>query len=686
MTPSNIVALADHMTVPAPISGIDARQNMHAKIFPRLVIAETGKVVFASEGFEQMSKTPALTLQNKFLKDIATFIDPDMALREQPFSGLMETPATGDPWCAAIQNGQHAVQITGREAEIFYFQFEWMRVGDGARYLVMTHAQPGQTPETLSIAETEQLIGGRPPVTETKTAKTTSQKWHVRDIFNATEQAAIARDTATFMDLSDDIMIRGDRNGMFQSVNAAFFIKLGYNPAQMQTMNMIDIIAPDDRATVRSIFLSLMRGDIPYERVAFEARVTGVNGTTHWMDWRLKRHDETVFILCRDLTAFKTHETTLLRQQRQLSEAEAIAHMGYWHWKVGEQTITWSNEIYRIFGVRAADFSPTMDNINHALHRRDVGRIMQAFQRALIEQNSYDMDFRITRPNGDIRHIRCEGRCEKDDNGEVVALFGIMQDMTERMQTEQELRQAKDAAERAYAAKSQFLANMSHELRTPLNAIIGFSEMMQRQLLGPIGTERYLEYIDGIRQSGEHLLDLIADILDMSKIEAGKYTLDLDTLNLAKVTRLAAHMVEGRAREACVDLTTNEFADDIPIMADRRAILQMLLNLLSNSIKFTEPGGSVRLTLETQDNYIVLKVVDTGIGIPANMLHAITKPFEQAANHYTRSHEGSGLGLAITKELVELHGGKLEIQSEVGKGTSVTVVLPVDKNITTNGL
>src|SRR5690606_20182156 len=158
------------------------------------------------------------------------------------------------------------------------------------------------------------------------------------------------------------------------------------------------------------------------------------------------------------------------------------------------EDIVFSDEIYNIFGVDKKTFVPTLDNVNAMLHRRDVGRLMQAFQRAIIEQNNYDMDFRIIRPDDEIRYIRCEGKCELDEDGDVIALFGIMQDMTERTLYERQLKEAKDSAERAYAAKTQFLANMSHELRTPLNAIIGFSEMMQRQLLGPIGTEKYIDY------------------------------------------------------------------------------------------------------------------------------------------------------------------------------------------------
>src|SRR5690606_34605642 len=208
------------------------------------------------------------------------------------------------------------------------------------------------------------------------------------------------------------------------------------------------------------------------------------------------------------------------RREQELSEAQKLAHMGHWRWTVGNTRIEWSEHLYDIFDIQDPDFVPTLDNLNGLLHRRDIGRMMQAFQRAIIEQNNYDMDFRVVRADGTMRYVRCEGRCELDDEGDVIALYGVMQDITEQTEHEMELREAKDAAEQAYAAKSRFLANMSHELRTPLNAIIGFSDMIQRQMLGPLGSDKYVDYATSIKESGEHLLDLITDILDMSKIEA----------------------------------------------------------------------------------------------------------------------------------------------------------------------
>jgi two-component system cell cycle sensor histidine kinase PleC len=168
----------------------------------------------------------------------------------------------------------------------------------------------------------------------------------------------------------------------------------------------------------------------------------------------------------------------------------------------------------------------------------------------------------------------------------------------------------------------------------------------------------------------------------MSKIEAGKYTLDVEEFNLYKVIHLAAHMIEGRALDAQVKIiSTIPEKDGLMIVGDRRAIMQMALNVLSNAVKFTKPGGEVRISCTEHKGMITMRFVDTGIGIPASKLRYVTKPFEQAANSFTRNHEGTGLGLAITKELAELHGGKLELESTVGIGTIVTITLPLKAKI-----
>ena len=482
-----------------------------------------------------------------------------------------------------------------------------------------------------------------------------------------------------FLNMSHDLMAITEEHGHFIKTNYTFNTVLGYWDKDLHDKSFLDLIYSEDRPSVRNALQHLSRaGNDPMNIIDIEARAVTKSGEVRSLEWRQKLSGGRVYIVGRDITAIKSHESTLRKQQQQLKEAQAIGHIGHWYWPVGAEHIEWSDEIYRIFGVGIDDFIPTFESVNDLLHKRDLGRLMQAFQRAIIEKNNYEMEFRVVRPDGKLRYVRCQGKCEMDDGGQVVALFGVMQDITQRTLYEDELREAKENAERAYAAKSQFLANMSHELRTPLNAIIGFSEMMQRQLLGPIGTEKYLDYITGIRESGEHLLDLISDILDMSKIEAGKYEPDLEELNMAKIIRLAIHMMEGRAQEAKIKLKLDIDDEDLQIIGDRRAMMQVLLNLMSNALKFTDASGWVKICCKAGKEKVTIKVQDNGIGIPANKLRYIMRPFEQAANSYSREHEGTGLGLAITKDLVELHGGTIDIDSTVNVGTTVTVTLPYD--------
>lgn len=493
-------------------------------------------------------------------------------------------------------------------------------------------------------------------------------------------------DHNAFAALTHDLLVVCTHDGVVLRHNAALkqlFKTTRKDEGWGDRVNLLDLIHPDDRPALRASVLRLFQKDgqaltalTGLKHISAEARLQGPDARIIWMDWRIAARGDNLYFLGRDITSVKKHERALMRRETELSEAQALARMGHWRWEVGQTELTWSLQIFRIFGKDPKSFVPTLDNLNNLVIRRDLGRMVQAFQRAILEKNDYDIEFRLQRENGDIRHIRCEGRCEMDHDGDVVALYGIMQDITEQRLYEQELKDAKDASEQAYAAKSRFLANMSHELRTPLNAIIGFSDMMERQLLGPLGNERYLDYISGIRQSGEHLLDLITDILDMSKIEAGKYELNVETVNVAKVIRLSVHMMEGRAQDGNLKLKADIEDEDFVIQADRRALMQVMLNLLSNAVKFTEPGGQVSVSCRRHGNGCTIAVTDTGIGIPAHKLHLVMKPFEQVSNAYNRSHEGSGLGLAITKNLVELHGGVITMDSKMGLGTSVMFTLP----------
>ncbi|HTI88831.1 MAG TPA: sensor histidine kinase [Alphaproteobacteria bacterium] len=245
--------------------------------------------------------------------------------------------------------------------------------------------------------------------------------------------------------------------------------------------------------------------------------------------------------------------------------------------------------------------------------------------------------------------------------------------------SEQALMAAKEEAELSSRAKSEFLANMSHELRTPLNAIIGFSEMMQSEQFGPLGNARYTGYADDIHDSGLHLLSVINDILDVSKIEAGHMELDESEVNLRSVVAASLALVQGRAEERKIAIETMSSPRLPPVRADERKIKQIVINLLSNAVKFTPPNGTVSVSLAVEDGWACVRIKDTGIGIPADRLPHIARPFVQIDSGLNRRFEGTGLGLALSRALAELHRGTLDIASAEGQGTVVTLRLPPDR-------
>lgn len=251
-----------------------------------------------------------------------------------------------------------------------------------------------------------------------------------------------------------------------------------------------------------------------------------------------------------------------------------------------------------------------------------------------------------------------------------------LRDISSLLSKEASLIKQRDAAVQSAREKTMFLASMSHELRTPLNAIIGFSDMMKARLFGPIPA-KYAEYADLIHESGRHLVDLVGDVLDVSKIESDHYQLQKETFDLNEIVRACVKLMQMTSDDAGVHLAVDLPEHAMPVLADRKAMRQILFNLLSNAIKFTPGGGTVTTAIELEDNQIILKVCDNGVGMSPADAKRVGQPYMQAASAKASDVRGTGLGLSLVKALTELHDGKFIVQSELGQGTSICLDMPI---------
>jgi PAS domain S-box-containing protein len=380
--------------------------------------------------------------------------------------------------------------------------------------------------------------------------------------------------------------------------------------------------------------------------------------------------------LVRLLNEGQEQSTELAESRRVLMKAQTLAQLGSYRRVFATQELSWSVEACRILGYPPGLAPGTVERFLALVHPDDLAFVGDSLL-SVESGRSYALDFRIVDAHGEIRHIHAMGTPEFDDNGVPLAVDGIIQDITDRKQMEQALRDARDAAERGSRAKSEFLANMSHELRTPLNAIIGFSEIMREEILGPVSVPKYREYLGDIHNSAQHLLLIINDILDIARIEAGRIELKETRVDLKRMIDDCGRMLQGRVSDAGLKLETS-FEQDVPwCIGDERLLRQVLLNLASNAIKFTPAGGRIRIRVARKvGGELTLAVEDTGIGMTVEEAAVALRPFGQVQSAFSRTRDGVGLGLPLAKSFVELHGGELMLDSTPGHGTTVTVKLP----------
>jgi len=399
-------------------------------------------------------------------------------------------------------------------------------------------------------------------------------------------------------------------------------------------------------------------------------------------------HTRVIIGMALDVTEQRGAQIRLQSAEARLHDALRAMNDSFVIWDQRDQITLWNAKFEDFFGFQPGNLMPGLD---HATVEYHAGNAI-ADQFGENSEQGYEIQLKDGRwiryletPTADggrvsigteITVIRTREHQLRENEQALQKTVNVLRKSQSRIvELAENYEQEKIRAEEANQSKSEFLANMSHELRTPLNAINGFSDIMQKEMFGPLGDPRYKEYVSDILFSGQHLLSLINDILDMSKIEAGKMTLHVESLDINDLIQQVIRIVRGRAEDNGQKLVYDA-VDTREIEADPRAVKQVLLNLITNAIKFTPEGGVVSVDVSVKSAGIIVQVSDTGIGISPEDLARLAQPFEQVENKETRQVEGTGLGLALSKSLVELHGGNFRMESTVGEGTSVIFTLP----------
>jgi signal transduction histidine kinase len=373
-------------------------------------------------------------------------------------------------------------------------------------------------------------------------------------------------------------------------------------------------------------------------------------------------------------------ERQLQKGQRQLADAQRLAHLGTWHADLRSGVAVWSEEARRIFGRQSSEAEFTFRQFLSCLHPADRASIDASL--ASPDQTLIAQDCRIVSTNVAALFVHFRGEIIRDVNGQAIEAVGMIQDITERRLAADQLQLAKEVAEEANRAKSEFLAAMSHEIRTPMNAILGMSDLLKETELDPVQRE----YVDRCRRAGASLLTLINDILDLSKIESGRFELEHVPFDLEDVVEGTVEMIASRARLKGVGLSAR-IAPETPLslLGDPIRLQQILINLLGNAVKFTEKGEIVLTVAPEEDGesaHLQFAVTDTGIGIPQEKLAAIFEDFTQGESSTTRRFGGTGLGLGIARRLVGCMGGNLTVNSVLGEGSTFCfdAVFPINQH------
>ncbi len=484
------------------------------------------------------------------------------------------------------------------------------------------------------------------------------------------------------MDTVLDGIITIDERGIIETVNPAVEKVFGYSAEELVGRS-VNVLMPEDQARRHDGYIRhyVRSGERKVMGIGREEVGRRKDGTLFPFDLaisELRLGGRRLFTgVLRDITQRKEAERALRESEERYALAMAGTNEGMWDWDIPGDRLYASPRMQMLMGF--FDSRPTRPaQWVTRIHPDD----REPYRAALIEHlkgrtDSFIAEYRILHPGG-IRWIRHRGLALRDKAGRAYRMAGSIDDVTASKEAERALLQAKEQAEIANRAKTEFLANMSHELRTPLNAIIGFSEIIHSQMFGDVNP-RYREYVQNINDSGRHLLDVINDILDVSRIEAGKLKLEPEPVKLQAVIESSLRLIQQRALRGGLTIET-AVPETLPVICgEARRLKQVMLNILSNAVKFTPEGGRIRIAAHRRDGgAVAVEIADDGIGMAAEDIPRALTPFVQVDSRLARRYEGTGLGLPLARAFMELHGGTLELSSAPRRGTTVTLTFPGD--------
>lgn len=486
----------------------------------------------------------------------------------------------------------------------------------------------------------------------------------------------------TLFNSSSQFVIIMDVEGIILDINETALKSLKDKASDYIGRNLSDCnfwLTESDRKIISQAIKSIKTDSISYHMASILGQFNRENIYSFTMKnlSRSKKTGDFVIVEGLDITDRVRANKLLAKSEDRLSRAQKIAEIGSWEWNIPSNKLTWSDEVYNIFGVSKKEFGASYDALLEFVHPVDREKFEEQMKQTLNHNHPFSITHRIICPDGREKVVHEIGEVLRISDGTPLKMTGTVQDITENWNKTHDLIADKKKAEQANFAKSQFLATMSHEIRNPLNVIIGYSSLISEEVKGPLGDVAYKGYAQDIKNSGDILLSLIDNILDVSKIDLESIEPHYDYFDFSKFIDHCFELELAKATDKQINIEKTIPKNMPDIYLDEDLCKQIFINLINNSIKHTGDGGMVSIVVNKEEEEVVISVIDTGIGMGKEEVKSIFDPFNHVASANLSKKYGVGIGLTIVKKLTELQGGRISVKSQKGEGTTFTIAFPI---------